>query len=295
MSGDFAGETPQGNTAGGGGGDWLGALINAGAVIYNTNQQKKAQREANRANMELAKYQYSQEQAMWNQQNAYNDPSSQMARLRNAGLNPNMIYGSGSSGASGNATQLPKYNAPTLQPEFAPLSGVPEMLSMYQNFQMKQAQINNLKATNENIQTRTANEALQAPILTSKNERQKFDLSRDEYLRPYQSAIIGNKARASEAELQQSWKRLGLMDQQIQQNILNQKLTEANITGAGIANEKRAAETVFQNYKNQWMKSGVTSSDNPVLRIFTRMLGETGLIDTFSQGMSQWKNKTRKP
>lgn len=32
---------------------------------------------------------------MWNMNNAYNDPSAQMQRLKAAGLNPNLVYGSG--------------------------------------------------------------------------------------------------------------------------------------------------------------------------------------------------------
>lgn len=43
---------------------------------------------------------------MWNRQNVYNDPKNQMARLKSAGLNPNLVYGSG--GVSGNTTS----NAP---------------------------------------------------------------------------------------------------------------------------------------------------------------------------------------
>lgn len=39
---------------------------------------------------------------MWNRQNAYNAPAAQMQRLKDAGLNPNMIYGNGEASA-GNA------------------------------------------------------------------------------------------------------------------------------------------------------------------------------------------------
>ena len=47
---------------------------------------------------------------MWERANLYNEPSSQMDRLRKAGLNPNLVYGSGK--VTGNvASQLPKYQA----------------------------------------------------------------------------------------------------------------------------------------------------------------------------------------
>ena len=44
----------------------------------------------------------------WEKQNEYNAPEAQMARYRAAGLNPNLIYSSGSASA-GNAASLPPY------------------------------------------------------------------------------------------------------------------------------------------------------------------------------------------
>lgn len=42
---------------------------------------------------------------MWNKQNEYNTPTAQMNRLKSAGLNPNLVYGSVSSGNA----DTPKY------------------------------------------------------------------------------------------------------------------------------------------------------------------------------------------
>lgn len=53
---------------------------------------------------------YAHDVDMWNRANEYNSPASQMQRLKAAGLNPNLAYGSGS--VAGNTTsQLPKYQA----------------------------------------------------------------------------------------------------------------------------------------------------------------------------------------
>lgn len=40
--------------------------------------------------------QWNRDLAMWNMTNAYNSPTQQMQRLKEAGLNPNLVYGSGS-------------------------------------------------------------------------------------------------------------------------------------------------------------------------------------------------------
>lgn len=87
----------------------VGSLINSN----NTNQANlQAVRETNAANAELAKYNWQQQKEMWNAQNAYNTPSAQMARYRDAGLNPNLIYGQGSAG---NSPSIPSPATPTMQ------------------------------------------------------------------------------------------------------------------------------------------------------------------------------------
>ena len=62
---------------------------------------------------DLAKYQYDLNMQGWREMNEYNSPKNQMARYQEAGLNPNLIYGSGSASA-GNAGSIPEYKAPNL-------------------------------------------------------------------------------------------------------------------------------------------------------------------------------------
>lgn len=83
------------------------ANINA-AAVDRTNQ----------ANRELAQYQNSYNYNMWKEQNAYNDPSAQMDRLRAAGINPNSI--AGQSTASGIASAPPEAASMTYQAYQAP-------------------------------------------------------------------------------------------------------------------------------------------------------------------------------
>lgn len=106
------------------------------------------------ANKAMAEYQYSKDLEMWNRGNVYNSPQEQMRRLEAAGLNPNLVYG---QGAVGNASgTLPKYNAPTLDYNYkAPLHAMAaignspaSVLSQFQDFQIKQAQTNNLREQN---------------------------------------------------------------------------------------------------------------------------------------------------
>lgn len=93
--------------------------------------------------MRMAEYAYSKDLEMWNRQNEYNRPEAQMDRLKAAGLNPNLVYGSGS--VAGNTSgQMPKYNAPKMEYKYSPLD-VSQMIGAYQDFAIKQAQTDLLR------------------------------------------------------------------------------------------------------------------------------------------------------
>lgn len=107
------------------------------------------------ANRKMAEYQYSKDLEMWNRANEYNSPSSQMQRYSSAGLNPNLIYGTGSASAGNTATTLPKYQAPTAEYNYKPSVNLGSAISMFQDFAIKQAQVDNLREQNR-ILTSTA-------------------------------------------------------------------------------------------------------------------------------------------
>lgn len=81
------------------------AAVNAWGT-YKQNQNIDKQLEAQAAenakirshNLNLAKLQNTWNLQQWQRENAYNDPSAQIARMRAAGLNPDMMYGGGVSG-----------------------------------------------------------------------------------------------------------------------------------------------------------------------------------------------------
>lgn len=72
-------------------------------------------------NMKLAKFQHQQNLDLLNRQLQYNSPSAQMARFKDAGLNPNLIYGQGSSGNMESPPRYPDIKAADYQ---AALAGI---------------------------------------------------------------------------------------------------------------------------------------------------------------------------
>lgn len=119
--------------------------------VINAVQSRSNQNRQNAANRSMAEYQYSKDLEMWNRGNEYNAPMAQMDRLKKAGLNPNLVYGSGAV-AGQSAQTLPKYQAPeqhyTATP---PIQNIPESLSQFQDFRMQNAQLDNLKAQRTNL------------------------------------------------------------------------------------------------------------------------------------------------
>ncbi|AXH75390.1 MAG: DNA pilot protein [Microviridae sp.] len=194
-----------------------------GGVISGMIDSANAKRNTDKtieANRELAAYQYSKDLEMWNKGNAYNDPSAQMARLKNAGLNPNLIYGTGAAGAAGNtATSLPKYQAPTVSYNYHPQVDPLAIIGAYQNFKIQQAQVDNLKAQRDNIQSETFNRNWRykgwAEGIGYENAMKREKLEQVKELRPYQLQSAQQHTRVQDTILSLNQKKNDMMQMDI--------------------------------------------------------------------------------
>jgi len=135
-------------------GNIIGGLFGLGQGAIEAKTAKRNTEATIQANKHLAEYSYSKDLEMWNRANEYNTPANQMKRYTSAGLNPNLIYGSGGS-AGNTATSLPHYQKPTVEYNYKPSVNPAMLLSMFQDFNIKQAQTDNLREQNR-ILTSTA-------------------------------------------------------------------------------------------------------------------------------------------
>lgn len=284
-----------GGQNGSGGGDWIGALIGLGTSIYNANRMKAAQERQNQYNVDAANTKWERELQMWNMMNDYNSPLSQRERYAAAGINANMGFSSGSANA-GNASGLPQYNAPTKEFTHFPIDFMGAM-SAYQNFQFKRAQIDNVKAQTDATKQKTINDSLRQLLIPAQTEKTKADTGytqekKDQLdmLRPYNAAVKQEEARQAPLRTSQMAQQLLNMRQDELIKTLQQDTMKKNMTLQELNAEKAKAEILYKQYENQWRAKGVTSSDNVVLRMVTRLMGDNGFSDYWKgPGSSQYR------
>jgi hypothetical protein len=192
----------------------IGAVINGianiGSSLIQNRGAKKAQERARAHDIN-----------MWDKTNAYNDPKSQMERLRNAGLNPNMVYGGSSGQTAGTANSLPAAKAPDYQMDL----GQPAM--DYVTMKNTEAQTENTRSqqglndantilTNAKTETELQDKKLKG-VLTSKESQMLTNLEEinngliQDTLYKTNKATLSSQGRiGNENVLEQEWNKLRL-------------------------------------------------------------------------------------
>lgn len=150
----------------------IGGILQGVAALAQPLWQRSAQKKQFRQDRKMAEYAYSKDLEMWqrqhdanlefwNMENQYNRPSAQMQRLRDAGLNPNLVAGgAGSVGQAGSIStpEQVKYNAPSA-PKYNPIVDIPAMISQFQDVALKSAQINQMKAVTKSQEIKNDNDS----------------------------------------------------------------------------------------------------------------------------------------
>lgn len=127
-------------------GSVVGAALNGTFQAIDTAVQNKYNKEAAERQFEydkeMAALQNEYNVNMWRMNNEYNTPSAQMQRLVDAGLNPNLVYGSVSTGNSSSApTQIaPGRKAVTQQAGLSKLGSLFDVVGLISAFQGLQKQ-----------------------------------------------------------------------------------------------------------------------------------------------------------
>lgn len=121
--------------------------------------------------------------ADYQMQNEYNHPSSQMARLREAGLNPNLVYGEGAVANNASPVKSAPVESWNPRPNEYNIGGAASAgIAAYMDMEIKKATVDNLRSQNSVLEQEKYQKLAQTLGILSSTEATKFDLSQRQRL-----------------------------------------------------------------------------------------------------------------
>lgn len=256
----------------------LAGLIGAGAAAAGNASSIAL---TNAANKRTAKYQNRVNIENWHMQNEYNSPTSQMARLKEAGLNPNLVYGQSAGGAAGNAdaprpTEGYMRQAPDFENVFLPAIGA------YSDFRLKAAQSNNLAKQNAVIEAQALTESARALSLiqgtaesASRTARNRFDLGLANQLRTNSLQVAEANLRNLNHDIQLKQVENKLRNEDLLRKPLERERLSEDILGMRQSRASEYYNTALKRYEAELNARGIQKSDNLILR---QLFGENGIL-----------------
>lgn len=244
------------------------AAITAGAQLLGTGANAYAQGKMNKKTREWNEQQYwrtrNDSLRDWAMVNEYNSPQAQMQRFRDAGLNPNLIYGQSNMSDAVRSSDVNQWNprSPELDLSAAPALG------QYFNARMQEANLRNLETINTVQQQEAILKAAQIQQTIASTEsteagtrRQKFDLEQATGLSPYLLESARKNVEKLSAETTQ------LIDNNERQAALTASSLQEAIARIGairINNLKTQAETENQRAQKQHILSQIKAIEQGI-------------------------------
>lgn len=267
------------------------STITAGAQVLNTGINAMAQSNLNKKtqkwNEKIMAQQRQQSLADWTMQNEYNSPQAQMARLKSAGLNPNLIYGK----VDNSSQAVRSTDVKSWQPTAPRIDLNPgQIMSNYFDTKMKVAQTNNLEVQNTNLALEALYKSAMIEKIQSETATNKWNLQFKTDTRNYSMQALEQGLRKTGIDIQMGGAKLQYQltenetQKAIQQNtiksaanaVLQQRLQQAK-TIAETDKIKEDINKVKQNirlddFEEQLNKIGLTRSDPRWMRIVNEVV-----------------------
>lgn len=264
----------------------VGSLLGG---LGSSAMNNKAVQDTNKANMEIAKYQaqwqqqenekaYQRSLNMWNLQNEYNSPTQQMARIRAAGLNPNLVYGNGVTGNSAGSTpqyEPAKFNAPTMQAYRGWNLGISDAISQFLAYRTAKAQVDNMEAQNSLIRQQTATEATKQANIAASTSRSEFDLNMAKELKDVSVSSAIADMNQKQAGAAQGWTKA---NREVIQYELDKALFDNKIK---LSHQKYLqALQITRQFQQSY---DINAFRNEIERIFGKNTSTLGFLRDFAQ------------
>lgn len=226
----------------------LNTAANVSSSLIGNSGRRKSQERANEMNL-----------AFWRMQNQYNSPEAQMDRLRKAGLNPNMIYGTSPTSAVGNAGNI----APAKESDVHDIESPFNNLSAFADLRRTNLQANNLAAQNDVILQESALKGAQTASEGFKAKKSEIDLKKARDL--YDTSVDAAKENLRQMQARTVGYQLSnyIKDatkaNQIENWIYKVRNAQMNLKGQELLNEIRNLEAERQSF-------GIQRGDNVIYR-----------------------------
>lgn len=276
------------------------AIIDSASQSINNAGNAIATASINKKTRKFAKEQYERQRqdalADWTRQNEYNSPQSQMARLREAGLNPNLVYGKGADNTSQAIRSTDSKSWNPSAPEMRMNASQSLMLSA--DLAMKQAQTDNLKVQNTVLDQETLLKKAQTLATLKNADISEFDLGMKVSLRDTNLDFRKGELRKLNADidytLDQNERAAAQNAQSLQkgvQEILNLRLSRAK-TDQEILHIKQMIKVLEKDERLKQLdielkEKGIQPNDNIFFRIIGRILADPTILDKLDQKLDK--------
>ena len=131
----------------------FGAMAAFTGNLLSSMAARDAVMETNQTNKGLAMWDAMFQRQMIKEQNEYNSPAAQMARYKEAGLNPNLMFG---NIGSGQQSEIPKYQMPQIHtPDMSGIAPIGEAIQFFLNEKKTGAEIEAIQAQTQRYQEET--------------------------------------------------------------------------------------------------------------------------------------------
>lgn len=261
-----------------------GALLGGGLSIFGAKENRRAQQDANQANLELAKYQNQWNLEQWNRENAYNTPAEQMRRLKQAGINPNLAFSNGN--LENVAASSPTASPMKVEPY---LGNTQDMQSMVANFMTGLQAFESFKqAQNQTKLGETQVDFLKADVLnkrvqTEKTFEETLGLKYDNYvkkeLRDYNIEMFklqmdDMRANISLKNAQTDVHRMSLGYTQRQMELIAEQILKTKQETTNLKTTNLHTRQLYEREKleNGLIRQGINPNDPILYRILGRAL-----------------------
>jgi soluble cytochrome b562 len=262
----------------------IGGVISGASQGSMNRKNRKFQEHTNIDNRNFQREMTDKERA-WNVEdrdfnNAYNTPAQQMQRYKEAGLNPNLIYGQGTPAISeaprGTTTHASDQQAPRIDNNF--------MVPIMQGF-MDMIKTNNLKAQTDLLekQQQLAQSNINLNEVKTSAEQWQMDRSRDfsSLDKELLQAAITNKNANTEAQVANAQftldsnqraerllrANLSKNKEEILNYQLNREMTRKQLDQLDVLIENGKLDQKLKEFEVQLSKSGLSKSDPAYAKI----------------------------